>query len=145
MYCTKCGENIKKLRYYCPKCNNNLERKEFRILNYLFMCHRLPERSFFIKGKQMPLCARCTGILAGYLVGIILAIFGYRINIIGAIIFIVPTGIDGFIQYIGKWQSTNSRRLITGVLAGIGVIFLFLALKDSAYNIGKELGLYLKK
>lgn len=92
----------------------------------------------------MPLCARCTGILVGYLAGIILGIFNYRTNIIGAILLIVPTGIDGFGQYMGKWKSTNTRRFITGVLAGIGVIFFFLLSKDSAYNAGREFGLYLK-
>ncbi|MDY3097688.1 DUF2085 domain-containing protein, partial [Methanobrevibacter sp.] len=25
------------------------------------MCHRNPERSFFINGHQLPVCARCTG------------------------------------------------------------------------------------
>jgi hypothetical protein len=39
--------------------------------NYLYRvslfwhCHQLQERSFFIRGRQMPLCARCTGILLG--------------------------------------------------------------------------------
>ena len=26
-------------------------------------CHQMPERSFFIKGYQFPVCARCTGVL----------------------------------------------------------------------------------
>lgn len=27
----------------------------------IFGCHRRPERSFFYKGRQFPICARCTG------------------------------------------------------------------------------------
>ena len=28
-------------------------------------CHQMPERSFFIRGKQFPVCARCTGVMIG--------------------------------------------------------------------------------
>jgi len=30
-----------------------------------FLCHQRPERSFFLWGSQMPVCARCAGIYAG--------------------------------------------------------------------------------
>jgi hypothetical protein len=29
------------------------------------VCHQLPARSFFLWGRQLPVCARCTGIYAG--------------------------------------------------------------------------------
>ena len=29
-------------------------------------CHQMPERSFFFKGYQFPVCERCTGLLIGY-------------------------------------------------------------------------------
>ena len=99
--------------------------KADKVFNYLFMCHRLPERSFFFRGKQLPLCARCTGILAGYFIGIIYIIFVHRSNILFEGMLIIPTAIDGTGQYFGKWISTNRRRFITGVLAGFSVICIF--------------------
>lgn len=35
------------------------------------VCHRIPSRSFFIAGRQLPLCARCTGTFIGALVGLL--------------------------------------------------------------------------
>ena len=34
-------------------------------------CHQRPERSFFVKGYQMPVCARCEGELIGILAALI--------------------------------------------------------------------------
>jgi uncharacterized membrane protein len=39
------------------------------------VCHQLPARSFHLWGRQLPVCARCTGIYAATaLVGIVLAL-----------------------------------------------------------------------
>ena len=83
-------------------------------------CHQMPERSFFYKGYQFPLCARCTGLVIGYLMGILI----YFLKIINweiAILLCIPLVIDGGSQYL-KWRMSNQRlRLITGILCGIGI------------------------
>ena len=90
-------------------------------LNFAF-CHQKPERSFFYKGKQFPLCARCTGINLGYL-ALPLFVFGViKIPLLWTIIMIIPTYIDGTIQAYFNIESTNSRRFITGLLSGIGTM-----------------------
>lgn len=88
-------------------------------------CHQKPERSFFYKGYQFPVCARCTGVLfasvaacvmfpiyplgQGWCVGMCLVMF-----------------LDWFIQRIGVKESTNTRRLLTGLAGGYGVMTLQL-------------------
>lgn len=98
-----------------------------KILYYMFFCHRLPERSFFYKGKQFPICARCTGILVGYVVGIIGVLLFERtphlIPLLSALTLFLPLIIDGVGQLYGYWVSTNRRRFITGILGGIALIY----------------------
>ena len=43
-------------------------------LPIFFGCHCRPDRSFFYKGKQFPVCARCTGELAGILAALIIGL-----------------------------------------------------------------------
>lgn len=86
-------------------------------------CHQMPERSFFYKGYQFPVCARCTGLIIGYLLGVLiyfLKVLNWKI----AIILCIPLVLDGGSQYL-NWRISNQvLRLITGILCGIGIIFL---------------------
>lgn len=111
-----------------------------KVLNNMFLCHRLPERSFFIKGKQFPLCARCTGILLGYIIGIIINIIFKVDNLLLNVFLVIPTVIDGTGQYFGHWVSNNKRRFITGIIAGIGIIGLFFIVGTYGFNHGKSVG-----
>lgn len=108
-----------------------------KLLHYMFFCHRLPERSFFIRGKQFPICARCTGILLGYFIGIFLLVIGYSNNIFMELAFFIPLLIDGLGQYKGMWISTNPRRFVTGILAGIATILLAKSVASLGYSHGK--------
>ena len=94
------------------------------ILRYMFFCHRMPERSFFFRGHKFPICARCTGILIGYIIGILYLIFYNKLGYIFELLLMVPLLIDGIGQYRGYFVSTNIRRLITGILGGISLICL---------------------
>ena len=79
----------------------------------------MPERSFFINGMQFPLCARCTGILAGYLVGVLLFVLKIFVPIEVCLCFgLVMLG-DWYMQYIDVLPSTNIRRFIPGTLCGL--------------------------
>lgn len=86
-----------------------------------FRCHQLPERSFFYKGMQFPVCARCTGVLLGmFLLGPIITIFTFgNMYVSLGLLFIMI--FDGFLQLKIKYNSNNFKRLITGLGAGYAV------------------------
>ena len=88
-------------------------------------CHQLPRRSLFIKGYQFPICARCTGVIIGEIIAIILILCKIKINIWTNIIFLTIMGIDWFIQFINILESNNIRRLITGFLGGFGLTYIY--------------------
>ena len=99
------------------------------------VCHQMAERSFILGGKQLPVCARCTGIYAGIFFSMVFFfIFGrmkgnkpYATSgmILGACAF-MPISIDGFFSYLGFWESTQLLRVITGALAGASLIGFIL-------------------
>ena len=94
-------------------------------MGHLTGCHQMPERSFFIKGYQFPVCARCTGVVIGQITEIVLICFGLKIGIFVAIALLAIMGIDWFIQHM-KWKmSNNIRRLITGICGGIGLTYIY--------------------
>lgn len=114
---------------------------------YLFFCHRIPSRSFFYKGVQFPICARCTGIYVGYIIGIFIVGFYSLPPFVYALILTIPMIIDGTGQLFRKWISNNLRRLLTGILGGIGIVYIFIHgvllfwdLTIYFYNIGKYIG-----
>lgn len=88
-------------------------------------CHQMPERSFFYKGYQFPVCARCTGVIISSFVA--LAIFLKKklpIKICIGMSSIML--IDWLVQYFGIRESNNKRRLITGLIGGLGYSTLHL-------------------
>lgn len=102
----------------------------------LTFCHRLPERSFFWKGKQFPVCARCTGIHIGYL-SMPIFFFGFAsLSIWTSLLLMAPTYLDGILQAIFNYESTNTRRVVTGFIGGIGSMSL-------VSHIGIAIGKYL--
>ncbi|MCL2128512.1 MAG: DUF2085 domain-containing protein [Treponema sp.] len=85
-------------------------------------CHQMNGRSFSFRGYQFPLCARCTGLLAGQAAGLFLfflyAKFDLRLLFCAAALSVLPLGIDGAGQLKKLWLSTNARRFFTGTLCG---------------------------
>ena len=83
-------------------------------------CHQNPYRSFFFKGYQFPVCARCTGILLVKPLAWIINL-KKQVSLIVGLLLLIPMIIDGGVQYVFQVESNNKRRLITGLLGGFGV------------------------
>ena len=79
-------------------------------------CHQMPERSFFVGKYQFPLCARCTGIVIGHSAG--MAVSFFHSLPLWSLIGTLPLMADGMIQKYTSYESTNIRRLATGILYG---------------------------
>ena len=106
------------------------------------ICHRIPDRSFFLAGRQLPLCARCTGTFLGVIVGLAaMLLLGRRrasrlppVPILGIlVIFVGVWAFDGLNSYLtffpgapSLYEPRNWLRLTTGLLNGLAlVIFVF--------------------
>jgi uncharacterized membrane protein len=97
--------------------------KEKVKIEFVF-CHRKPERSFFYKGKQFPVCARCTGFYFGYFA---LPIFTFGIwepTFLWIGLLMLPALVDGLTQAYMNRESNNWLRLATGLPAGAGCMAL---------------------
>ena len=106
------------------------------------ICHRIPERSFFLAGRPLPLCARCTGTYLGALIGIAaMWALGHRragnlppTRIIVLLVgFVASMGVDGLNSYLSffpnvphLYEPSNLLRLTTGTLNGLALSIIVL-------------------
>lgn len=90
-------------------------------------CHGIPDRCLAIGSWHSPVCARCVGLLAGYPAAVA-ALFAFgpptAARALGGAILLLPAAIDGGLQAFSAYRSTTARRLVTGVLAGLGQLEL---------------------
>jgi uncharacterized membrane protein len=106
------------------------------------VCHRIPVRSFFIGGRQLPLCARCSGTFLGVLTGLAtMYAMGRRRSaslpstpVLAALfLFVLAWGLDGVNSYLTLfpgaphlYEPRNWLRLTTGTLEGIALASVVL-------------------
>jgi uncharacterized membrane protein len=101
------------------------------------VCHRIPERSYAPGARQLPLCARCSGLYLGALAGILTlmlcgrsqaAQFPPRKTAVFLALFMLAWLVDGSNSYATLFPSlphlyepSNILRLATGTLAGLAL------------------------
>ena len=101
-------------------------------------CHQKPERSFFYKDYQFPVCARCTGVILSS----VLAVIIFRKKRIPVPICMGMSAVmlaDWLVQYLGIRESNNKRRFVTGLIGGLGYatlhLYLYKFLLDGLRNL----------
>ncbi len=103
------------------------------LLAMLFGCHQNPDRSIFIKGKKMSICARCVGMLVGTFLFIPVHYF-YHFKVYILVLLSVPLILDGMLQYLTTYTSGFIRRISTGIMFSgiltyiVGYIYLLVLL-----------------
>jgi len=88
-------------------------------------CHQMPERSFFYKGKQFPVCARCTGVFFGHMTAVLFFLCRKKVSFPKCLFLMGIMGLDWGIQETGIMESTNSRRFVTGFCGGLGLFSFY--------------------
>jgi uncharacterized membrane protein len=101
-------------------------------LAYSRICHQLPNRSFQIEGHPFAVCSRCTGIYAGYVLGLVAYPFVRSIvrtetpARIWLLVAIAPAAIDFAGGFAGLFDNTLLSRALTGGVAGAAGAFYTL-------------------
>jgi uncharacterized membrane protein len=95
------------------------------------ICHQIPGRSFQYHGHPLAVCSRCTGMYAGFLLGLlVLPLFRAlkdprfpprEFLLLSA----VPVSVDFLLGLAGLWQNTFFSRTLTGALFGFATAFYF--------------------
>jgi len=97
------------------------------------LCHGLAKRSFKFSGEKMLVCSRCFGVYAGFLVTsatlfLLYGAFNADVSFfLAALLFLAPMALDGATQLVGKRESTNTIRFVTGYLGGLCIAFFAYA------------------
>jgi uncharacterized membrane protein len=107
------------------------------------VCHQLPERSFFLDGRQLPVCARCTGLYLSSAAGFLgwcmwKTIRGRRVVVpprralAVVIVAAVPTALSYVTGVFGLWDGSNLARALLAVPLGAsaGAVVASVATKD---------------
>ena len=96
------------------------------------VCHQLPERSFAFMGYPLAVCARCTGIYAGFAAAVLVYPAAMSLKRIQSparkwlFLSTMPLGLDFGLDFIGVWQNTQLSRALTGAVLGAVVVFFVL-------------------
>jgi uncharacterized membrane protein len=115
---------------------------------YLFfskICHQQASRSFFIFGKQMAVCSRCTALYFGFLFGTLLYPLLQRTMKdlqppkILLLFAAIPIVIDFSLGGLGILENTFLTRSITGLILGSVVAFYIIpGLKNIFMEFSKK-------
>jgi uncharacterized membrane protein len=116
-------------------CDSTITGKKAGALIWLFFgatCHQIPERSFKLFGHPLAVCARCTGIYFGFLLGTILYPFfkNWENHALPSWKWLfwaaLPAGSEFILSKIGILHTGLIIRSISGMIIGGTVSFFVI-------------------
>lgn len=110
------------------------------------VCHRIESHSFLLGDRQIPLCARCSGMYLGALLGMIYltcypkkaGMPSIKVSVILGL-FLAAFAIDGVNSYLhfipampSLYEPSNALRLFTGTGVGLGIAAILVPVLNQA-------------
>ena len=102
-----------------------------------FLCHQMPERSFYLVEHSFAVCSRCFGVYFGLLFGFVLYPLIRRIeNVepfprIWLFLALLPMALDWSLGFFEIWENTHFSRFSTGLILGtVCAVFIIPALVE---------------
>ena len=121
-----------------------MDKKDWHLLLFLLLSHNTPEnldRTIHLDfwGRNVYLCARCTGIYSGILIVLISWFLGFNfptwLYLPLFSILPIPSAVDWITQSCNIRESRNSIRICTGSLFGVSQGLLLLMLVKNEYYL----------
>ena len=101
---------------------------------YSLVCHQNADKSFFISGEKLEVCARCTGIYTGGLIFSIIAIMmpGIRSGSKNLLLLsMIPIALDVFLYWVGIYDYSKWIAFSTGfVLGSVSILYIFKGIEE---------------
>jgi uncharacterized membrane protein len=104
------------------------------------VCHRISERTFHLGERQLPLCARCSGMYTGAFIGFLFQAlkgrkggFPKKRFLAAFAVLLAMFGVDGVNSYLhlfpnfpSLYEPNNVFRLLTGTGVGVGMAVVLM-------------------
>jgi uncharacterized membrane protein len=97
------------------------------------ICHQRPERSFYLSGVQLPVCARCAGLYLSGAAAAVAASAGWRRRVAPPrasrrtlALAAVPTALTLAFELAGVAHPSNALRAIAAVPLGAAAAWIFV-------------------
>jgi uncharacterized membrane protein len=104
-----------------------------------YICHQMPERSFYLFGHQFAVCSRCFGVYFGLTAGMMAYPLFRRLDESDPLprfwlfLSMAPMAIDWSLGYFRIWENTHLTRVVTGLILGVAcAVFIIPALVEIA-------------
>ena len=112
---------------------------------FSYLCHQIPERSFYIDGEPFGVCTRCFGVYLGLVAGF--AIYPLWRNVVEIeplpkfwlFLSLIPITIDWSLTIFHIWENTHLSRFITGLILGIAcATYIVPAIVEIGRNLARR-------